>query len=89
MKDNSQDILRIMFPVLKNAKVIDEKSRSSFNDGGHDVFTMWQDGEKYYRTTYNDWSVNHPDTRCYEVHRTEKMVIKYTNGVMVEQAKRT
>ena len=62
-----QYILQSMFIELHGGKVIEESSSSSYNDGGNNVTTIWQVGDKFYRTRYNDWSVKHPDTTCTEV----------------------
>ena len=85
MDHNAHEELRLMFPILKHAKVVDETSSASFNDGGSNIYTTWLDGENYFRTEYNNWSVRHPDTRCYAVTPEAKTIVTFTKGSQYTQ----
>lgn len=71
--------LRRMFPELANADPVEEYSNSSYNDGGTIYTTLWEAPSVMYRTSFNDWLIEHPYTSIQKVTRylhTEWRVIE-------------
>lgn len=68
-----QEALIKKFPRLAGGEVIERKREPSFNDGGHNVTYIWEvikrGKTKHYRTVYNTWAVDHPETTCHEVKK--------------------
>ena len=70
--------LRTMFPELVDATPVDEWERSSWNDGGTMVSTIWMmpDGS-FKRSCFNDWAIDHPETTLEPVERVRSEKVRW------------
>lgn len=75
----AEETLKQMFPSqLRGAVIIHKSTYSSIGDGGTIVEQVWENPNgEIYQTRYNDWSVDHPDTKCFRVKGVTEVIKKW------------
>lgn len=69
-EEDVANILRDMFrPILEKFEVVETWTQPTYNGCGENIIYMWEGPGHHYTTTYNTWSVRHPDTILQKVDR--------------------
>lgn len=58
---NEYERLSEIFPEIVGAVNVNRFTKPSYNDGGSEVFNIWNINDKFYRTRHSDWGI-HPNT---------------------------